>query len=114
MDAWHGDTVDVTLASFIERAERLLVLDLTKLKFTGADGVAALLKSLRNLSPEITIHTVADAQLAAILKRANLGPCVSVSLDFAELAEGVRSQERFLTSRWVDKVQVEEELPLAA
>jgi anti-anti-sigma regulatory factor len=114
MDAWHGPTIDVALQSFVDAAERDLILDLARLEFSGADAASALVKSIRQLRPEICIHAVADTQLAHNLRSANFGPCISISTSFAEIAEGIRVEERYLTSRWTPQQVEEEELPLAA
>lgn len=114
MDSWHDEAVEAALSCFVERSEKRLVLDITQLAFGGADGQAALIKSLRSVPPEIDIDLVATEEFEQILQRANLGPCIKLSSNFSGLAEGAHSEERYLTSRWVPKDDDVEELPLAA
>jgi len=115
MDAWHSFAIDVAVNSFIERAERELVIDAANLEFTGPDGMKAFLGSLRALPQEIHVHVAASMRLAQMLRRANLGPCISVSIGLDDLAEDLTMRQgRYLASRWLSQMPTDRELPLAA
>jgi hypothetical protein len=113
MEDWQGFAIGVAVNSFLERAERRLILDASALSFRGAEATMGFISALRSLPQEIHVHIVARTEIARAVRRANLGPCISASTTFDDLAEGSQEQDRYLTSRWMATAD-EREMPLAA
>ena len=113
METWHGPVVGLAFKSFADAAESDIILDLTRLQFAENDAAVAFLFAIKILQNTVHIHAVANAETARLLKKSKLGSCLSISSNFDKIAESVRPEEKYLTSKWLAQVE-EDELPLAA
>lgn len=114
MDGWHDQAVSGILTGFREQGTTSLVLDLAGLSFAGSDGATSMINVLRSVGPEVCVHVVTSGSPAAILKRADMGPCVRLYSSTDEIAEYVATSHECLTSRWMAFGVDDVELPLAA
>lgn len=114
MDGWHDQAVSGVLSAFRDQTSAAMVLDMANLTLAGAAGAASMIKVLRNLGPEISIHVIASGRISTLLRKAELGPGVRVYSNTDEITEYLSPAAENLTSRWLAKGSDDAELPLAA
>jgi anti-anti-sigma regulatory factor len=114
LNGWHDQLIAGVLTGFRDQGTTSLVLDVSSLRFSGADGAAALVRVLRSIGPEMCIHVLTESTAMRILSKADLGPCIRLYSNSDEIAESLSPEEEFLTSRWLASAAGDECLPLAA
>lgn len=110
----YEQAVTGILNGFKEQRTPTLILDLAGLGATGADGLAFILRALREMGPGTCVHVVAAGAMCAVLEKAGLGAGVKTYCSLDEMSDSLVPEAEYLTSRWMAPGSEDFEIPLAA
>ena len=114
MSDWHAKAVQDVIQSLLPEAPGALTLDVSCASFSDQAGLASLIRMLGAVRSQVRAVVVASGPAAAMLKRADLQPLLTLCASIDEAAEIVRPQPDHLSPERMAERPGDDELPLAA